>query len=582
MYQDKLRAAISLAIAAAAFSQAAVAQLGPTTSRISVSSTGAQGTGDSTYARVSGDGRTVAFSSEGNFGLGGGNRWHVFLRDLANDSLELISKSANGVVGDLDSFDPVPSADGRRIAFMSWARNLDPLDANNNADVFLHDRKTHKTYTISINLSGHTGTGLSADPDLTADGRYVTFKSGAADLVAGDVNTREDVFRRDTLLGVTELVSCNATGGQASSDSSFSSISDDGRFVAFQSAANDLVGTEIDYFDDIFVKDMLTGAVEQISIRPAGGMINAPCTYPTISADGTKVAYITDANTLIPGDTSGYRDVFVYDRTTASLVCASLTSTNVNANGPVISYKLSPDGLFVAFDNAANQIVPSDNNFIGDVFLCDLTLGTTSLVSVSTGLPSVPLGGEQPDVANGGIRTVFHSQAGQFVPNDTNGADDVFLRDLAPWTPYRYCKEKVNSLNCRPVIDFAGQSSASSVSGFTILGSLVRNNRAGILLYSIVGKNNAPFQGGTLCLATPIGRTPSVTSGGSPAPVQDCSGVLALDFNAFALGQLGGNPFFELQIPGTRVFAQWWSRDPGFPAPGASSLTDALSFTVLP
>ena len=91
-----------------------------------------------------------------------------------------------------------------------------------------------------------------------------------------------------------------------------------------------------------------------------------------------------------------------------------------------------------------------------------------------------------------------------------------------------------------------------------------------------------PFQGGTLCIASPIGRTPPTNSGGTPGPALDCSGVLSIDFNAFALGLLGGNPFFELQIPGTRICAQWWSRDPGYPSTQASSLADGLSFVIRP
>jgi hypothetical protein len=147
-------------------------------------------------------------------------------------------------------------------------------------------------------------------------------------------------------------------------------------------------------------------------------------------------------------------------------------------------------------------------------------------------------------------------------------------------SPEVYCTAKLNSLGCIPAIGSSGQASASQTSGFIVTGANTRNQRAGLLLYGSTGRAANAFQGGTLCVRSPIRRTPGQSSGGSALPVNDCSGVYAIDMNGFAAGSLGGNPAAALRVPGTQVQCQWWGRDPGFPAPSNSTLTDALEYMV--
>jgi hypothetical protein len=143
-----------------------------------------------------------------------------------------------------------------------------------------------------------------------------------------------------------------------------------------------------------------------------------------------------------------------------------------------------------------------------------------------------------------------------------------------------YCVAKTNSLTCTPQISATGAHNAFVPGGFTIRGSNVRNNKSGLLFYGISGQANTPFQGGTLCVKSQIKRTPGLNSGGTPVPANDCSGVYALDMGAFANGLLGGTPLPALNIPGQVVNAQFWGRDPGFPAPFNTTLTDALEWSV--
>jgi hypothetical protein len=166
-----------------------------------------------------------------------------------------------------------------------------------------------------------------------------------------------------------------------------------------------------------------------------------------------------------------------------------------------------------------------------------------------------------------------------------NGYKGWFIDDMQVATncilPSTYCTAKLNSLGCLPAIGSSGTPSASATSGFTITGANVRNQKIGMILYSLTGRAAIPFQGGTLCLSSPLKRVPGVNSGGIPSG-NDCTGVFATDFNAFAAGALGGNPHPLLRTPGTVVDAQWWGRDQGFPPPDNTTLTDGLEFVLCP
>jgi hypothetical protein len=175
-------------------------------------------------------------------------------------------------------------------------------------------------------------------------------------------------------------------------------------------------------------------------------------------------------------------------------------------------------------------------------------------------------------------RFLFRNGPGCYADCGTRVAFRSFVIGIPPAGVY--CVSKTNSLGCSPSISSSGTPSTSASSGFTIRAQQVRNNKSGLLLYGATGRANLPFQGGTLCVNPPLKRSLVLGSGGAPAPANDCSGIFAIDMNAFAQGLLGGSPSPLLLTPGTQVNTQFWGRDPGFPAPFDSTLSDGFEYSV--
>ena len=206
------------------------------TMRVSLASDGTQGNGGSGYPSISTDGRYVAFYSGASNLVSGdtNNKGDVFVHDQQSGQTERVSVASDGTQGIGDSLDPSISADGRYVAFSSWANNLVSGDTNIKPDVFVYDRQSEQTTRVSVTSDGTQGNGYSERPSISADGRYVAFDSIASNLVSGDTG-HEDVFVHDLQSGQTERVSVASDGTQGNDDSWYPSISADGRYVAFYS-----------------------------------------------------------------------------------------------------------------------------------------------------------------------------------------------------------------------------------------------------------------------------------------------------------------------------------------------------------
>ena len=565
-----------------ALASASVSAQGELTTRVSVGTGGIEGNGFAhTRTAISSDGGAVVFCGDADNLVPGDTNGvgDIFLFERATARTFRLSVDSAGAQANGLSFFPSVSADGRVVAFQSSASNLVAADTNGCEDVFVHDRLTATTVRVSVDSAGLAGDGASSWPALSADGRYVAFFSSATNLVGGDTNLSTDVFVHDRVTGNTTRVSVGPGGAQANAGSARPSMSADGRFVAFHSSASNLVPGDANGVADVFVVERATLGLERVSVGPGGLEASGASNTATISADGAVVAFESLASNLVPGDGNGCMDAFVRDRPAGTTARASVSSLGGEGSLPSFKPALSGDGGRVAFYGESPEFVPGDANALADAFLFERASGLTRRLSVD------PLGGEAdgasslPAVSTDGRFVVFASFATNLVAGDANGENDVFLRDLAPATVVIRCAAKTNSLGCVPAMSALGAASASAASGFVLSAADVRNQKVGMLLYGLDGPAAVPFQGGLLCVASPIRRVPGSSSGGS-ASGNDCTGVLAVDWNAFARGALGGNPHPTLSTPGTVVEAQWWGRDPGFAPPNNTTLSDGAQFTV--
>src|SRR6266496_306683 len=300
---------------------------------------------------------------------------------------ELVSVRSNGKQGDgisARASAPSASANGLVVAFDSAATNLVGGDTNGALDVFRRDRSSGRTERVSVSSKGREGNGGSAGPAVSDDGRFVAFDSSASNLVPGDTNGRTDVFVRDRLTGVTTRASVAADGTQADNVSFGAAISADGRLVAFVSDASNLVAQPASG-RQVYVEDRVTGGIERVSVSSAGEPAQGFTTPPAISGDGRVVAFAAGASNLVPDDTNGQLDVFAHDRVTATTERVSVDSAGAQAaDGSSFLADLDGDGSVVAFASEASNLAAGDTNGVRDAFVHDRVTGVTERVSVDS------------------------------------------------------------------------------------------------------------------------------------------------------------------------------------------------------
>jgi len=240
------------------------------------------------------------------------------------------------------------SRDGRFIVFTSSAA-LVPADTNGAMDVYLYDRLEDELERISVSSAGAEANAASTAPRVSADGRRVAFESTATNLVASDDNGVADVFVRDRDAGTTIRASVSRTGGSATGASVQPDISDDGNLVAFSSRAFDLIGDDANATYDVFVRDLAAGTTTRASVSTSGGEADQPSTNPRLSGDGRVVVFVSAGTNLVTGDSNARTDVFARTLPTGTTERVSVTSTGGQGTGPAEAASVSSDGRFVLF-----------------------------------------------------------------------------------------------------------------------------------------------------------------------------------------------------------------------------------------
>jgi Tol biopolymer transport system component len=354
------------------------------TVRVSVSSAGTEPDESSFFPALSADGRFVAFASRASNLVGDDTNGmvDVFVRDRDPDGngvfdedggvTSRVSVDSNGVQGDLGSSGPSISSDGRFVAFDSSATNLVAGDANGATDVFVHDRATGVTIRASLGSEGLEGNRYSQSARISADGRFVAFDSESDNLVPDDVNGFRDVFLRDLVDHVTELVSVDSVSLQGNGPSGAPVISADGGIVAFTSSATNLVVPDTNGDVDVLVRDRIAGTTTRANADSSGIQGNYGAIYTAISGNGRFVAFASDAENLIANDTNDRGDEFIHDVVTGETFAVSVNPAGAVADSASFGYSaLSYDGRSVVFSSSATDLVAGDTNGYTDVFVDD-------------------------------------------------------------------------------------------------------------------------------------------------------------------------------------------------------------------
>ncbi len=309
-------------------------------------------------------------------------------------------------------------------------------------------------------------------PSVSGDGRYVAFYSAADNLVPGDTNGTYDVFVRDIEAGTTRRVSVSSAGDQGDGASEWAHITPDGRYVAFFSYASNLVSGDTNQLRDIFVHDLVTSTTERVNLTTAGGQASfGDSLFPSMSSDGRYVAFMSYATNLVSGDTNGVGDVFVRDLVAHTTERVSVNDAGAQGTGASSFPRMSDTGLVVFQSSSA--LVSGDTNGAQDIYVRDLATDTTRLVSLNDASASGDSNSERPSITSNGRYVAFASSASNLVTGDTNGNYDIFVRDLASNTTRRVSVNdagaEVSGTSQAPSISASGRYVAFSSTATTLV-----------------------------------------------------------------------------------------------------------------
>ena len=372
------------------------------------------------YARdISGDGGAVLLAA------GGG----MLLKDLDTGALRRVDLRDDGSAPVLGGQDASMSDGADAVVFVSYGTLFTShADTNDESDVFLRRVGIGRTRLISVALDGSAGTGKSMLPAISANGRYVSFRSKARDLVRTDVNRRADIFLRDLRSGTTRRVSVGDDEQPADGGSWESAVSNDGRFVAFTSEATNLVNGDTNDRQDVFVRDMVERTTTRVSVASDGTQPNSWSEHVDISADGRHVTFVSRATNLATGDTSSDHDVFVHDLASGNTAWISRLAGS-SEEGTSLAPSISRHGRFVAFNSTQNTGPPGVCSAAHNVYRWDRTTqAATCLSRTFDGSIGSDENSYGASISAHGDSIVFTSSVPTLVPHDANAnEEDAYL-----------------------------------------------------------------------------------------------------------------------------------------------------------
>lgn len=426
---------LSLAITLCFFLVSSTVMAGPT-SLVSAKSARKPSNGASSEASTSGTGRFVVFRSPGTnlAALRCNNGFsHIFVRDRAARTITCVSVNSDDSQGNQDSHAPSISTDGQFIAFDSAATNLAGATCNNGFNqVYVRDRTAGTTRCVSVNSNDNQGNQDSHAPSISSDGQFIAFDSAATNLAGGKCNNGfNHIFVRNRTTGTTTCVSVNSNGTEGNGDSFDPSISSNGQMVAFHSSATNLTARCTNGNSHVYVHDLTNGQTRCVSVDSNENQGDGNSDLAKISGDGLFVAFESDATNLTAECNNAFTQIFVRNLTAARTSCASVDNNENQGNNDSAQPAISSDGRMVAFSSVATNLT-TIRCITGNkqVFVRDRTDTKTSCASL--GPRKVEGNGDSvnPSISGNGALVAFESTSNNLIGRDTNGILDVFIHVL--------------------------------------------------------------------------------------------------------------------------------------------------------
>lgn len=406
----------------------------------SVSASGANSNGSSSQSSLSSGGERVAFMSIAT-NLHPGDEvpdQDMYVKDLVTGEVFLASSSSSGKKAEGGvgvDFEDALSADGTMATFATTATNLDPKDQDATSDIYVKNLATGELVLASVTAEGVKSNGGSHDVTISGDGTRVAFSTRATNLDSRDSDSQEDVYVKDLVTGALHLASTSDSGVKGNFRSGnlgdTPDLSWDGTRVAFTSIASNLDPADTDQTRDVFVKNLDSGDITVACTTDTGRKFRRSCGNAVLSDDGSRVAFFSVAR-LDPGDAYDGEDVYVKDLVSGDVVLASSSDDGVGSKGRSGSpgqIDLTGDGLVVGFESTATNLDPLDDDALEDVYVKTLTTGDIVLASIST-RGDKAMGAYGPSLSDGGA--VAFDSLSRLVRSDRDGLTDVYVRDADP------------------------------------------------------------------------------------------------------------------------------------------------------
>lgn len=403
-----------------------------------------------------------------------------------------LAQSANGQF-------PTLNETGRYVIFWSDDNKLIANDTNNTGDIFLRDRQLNETVRVSIGNGNVEPNNLTfPENDISDNGTLIVYASNATNLISGDTNGQTDVFIFDRGQGAVTRASVTYNGQQGNAASFRPVISGNGRFVAFRSFANNIVPNDLNNQPDIFLFDRAAAPgtqLSQVNLSNTGAQSNLEDSTDrfAINEDGTKIVFASRANNLVTGDTNGFTDIFLRDRTNNTTTRISIGLNGTQANGHSGAPAISNNGRYIAFRSDASNLVEGDTNGRADIFLYDLQLSTMTRVSVARDGTQGNGNSDWPNLNNNGRFISFWSDSNNFTPDDANNTGDIFVHDRVTGVTTRINIALNGAQANGPTARVHGLSGDAAFAGFeSLANNLVANdtNNSNDIFVAKAGPNN--------------------------------------------------------------------------------------------